>query len=109
MYSIETNALTPLEKMSVSINKIAINPFDALKEMKELDKKDEGDGKSELETNMLEEAVKKMTKILALGAGETGSELISNTVESVTSETGCTLINGSKIHGVFLCVKMANF
>jgi hypothetical protein len=31
MYSIETNALTPLEKMSISINKISINPFDALK------------------------------------------------------------------------------
>ena len=31
MYSIETNALTPLEKMSIAINKISINPFDALK------------------------------------------------------------------------------
>ena len=32
MYSIETNALIPLEKMSIAINKISINPFDALKE-----------------------------------------------------------------------------
>jgi hypothetical protein len=68
MYSIETNALTPLEKMSIAINKVSINPFDALKENDEK-REDRGDLKNELETNMLEEAVKKMTKILALGAG----------------------------------------
>ena len=32
MYSIENNALIPLEKMSIAINKISINPFDTLKE-----------------------------------------------------------------------------
>lgn len=39
MYSIENNALAPLEKMCISINKISINPFDALKEVS--DKKEE--------------------------------------------------------------------
>lgn len=34
---------------------------------------------------MLEEAVKKMTKVLALGAGETGSHLISTTADHSTS------------------------
>lgn len=52
MYSIETNALTPLEKMSVSINKISINPFDALREINDNEKKEDND--SELETNVLE-------------------------------------------------------
>lgn len=33
MYSIEVHALIPLESMCVSINKIAINPFDALKDV----------------------------------------------------------------------------
>lgn len=35
MYSIETHALIPLESMCVSINKISINPFDALKDVNE--------------------------------------------------------------------------
>jgi hypothetical protein len=35
MYSIEIHALIPLESMCVSINKISINPFDALKDVNE--------------------------------------------------------------------------
>lgn len=35
MHSIESKALIPLEKMCISINKISVNPFDALKEVNE--------------------------------------------------------------------------
>lgn len=33
MYSIENNALIPLEQMCISINKISTNPFDSLREI----------------------------------------------------------------------------
>ena len=35
MYSIEVNALSPLEQMCSSINKISINPFEALRDINE--------------------------------------------------------------------------
>ena len=35
MYSIEVTALAPLEQMCISINKISINPFEALKDVNE--------------------------------------------------------------------------
>ena len=72
--------------MSIAINKISINPFDALKEVNEEKKQEENaDSKNELETNVLEEVVKKMTKVLALGAGEIGSSLISTSDQMTVS------------------------
>ena len=50
-----------------------------------------------------------MTRILALGVGETGADLISSKVDAVTLDNGCNLVNGSKIHGIFLCVRISHF
>jgi hypothetical protein len=46
MYSIELHALVPLENMCISINKISINPFEALKDLNE--KKDDDLKKNDL-------------------------------------------------------------
>lgn len=67
MYSIEMHALIPLESMCVSINKISINPFDALKEVNE--QKEESLNKNDIETNILEKAIWRITNLLVIGAG----------------------------------------
>ena len=98
--------------MSIAINKISINPFDALKEVNEEKKEEEKaseNSKNELETNVLEEVVKKMTRILALGAGEIGSSLISSSDDGAVSESGCNQMPGAKIHGIFMCFKLCHF
>jgi hypothetical protein len=86
MYAIEIHALIPLESMCISINKISINPFDALKDVNE--QKEESIKKNDIETNILEKAIWKMTNLLVIGAGEQGSELISSKIDESHASTG---------------------
>lgn len=65
MNSIEKYVLEPLEQMCVSINKISSNPFEALRSGSDTTVPNV----SELETDILERAIIKMTNVLALGAG----------------------------------------
>lgn len=106
MYAIEVNALSPLEKMCTSINKISINPFEALRDINE--QVDESSSKNEIETILLEKAIWKMTNLLVIGAGEKGSELISDQIEE--NESGSfKCFEGSKVHGIFMYLKLAHF
>jgi len=65
--------------MCSSINKISINPFEALRDINE--QVEESSPKNEIETILLEKAIWKMTNLLVIGAGEKGSELISDQIE----------------------------
>ena len=103
MKDIENYALNPLEKMSTLINKISNNPFEALKQINQeknnrhttsnladddeqnkllihkVDKKED----QQLETNILSNAIIKITSLLTIGAGEIGSEIISKNIENL--------------------------
>lgn len=108
MYSIEMHALIPLESMCVSINKISINPFDALKEVNE--QKEESLNKNDIETNILEKAIWRMTNLLVIGAGEQGSELISSMIdESQLNGNSLQVIEGRKMHGIFMYIKLSSY
>lgn len=108
MYSIEMHALIPLESMCVSINKISINPFDALKEVNE--QKEESLNKNDIETNILEKAIWRITNLLVIGAGEQGSELISSMIdENQLSNKSLQVIEGRKMHGIFMYIKLSNY
>ena len=49
-----------------------------------------------------------MTNLLVIGAGEKGSELISDQIEE--SESGSfKCFEGSKVHGIFMYLKLAHF
>ena len=101
--------------MCKTINKISINPFEALREINQKKEK-EGEGEpeeagkvAELETNVLEKVIWRMTNLLVIGAGEIGAELISAKNEPVGSESKTNLVEGCKIHGVFMCVQLGNY
>jgi hypothetical protein len=108
MYSIESNALIPLEQMCLSINKISTNPFDALREINE--KQDDTALKANnLETNILERAIWKMTNLLVIGAGEVGSHLILAKSDEPPSSNNLYFVEGAKTHGVFMQLQLANY
>mmetsp|Transcript_14320 Transcript_14320/g.29448 ORF Transcript_14320/g.29448 Transcript_14320/m.29448 type:complete len:1400 (-) Transcript_14320:60-4259(-) len=91
-----TIMIKPIEKMKHTVQKLSENPFLHLEKLK---KEDGKDIKDENETDMLEAAITKMARLLQIGFGSAGAEIIANNL-SDGGELN-PMVPGSKIEAIF--------
>jgi len=133
VFSHDANVLVlqPIESMISKVAKIRDNPLYAMKlgddTYREKQEEDDGDKSKKgqegffarcckrqeaqtqtLETKILENAIIKLGKLLALGFGEAGSEIIGKNMDD-ESATVNAMIAGSKVEAVFGFANIRNF
>ncbi|GMI32490.1 hypothetical protein TeGR_g15162 [Tetraparma gracilis] len=87
--------IRPIEKMKHTVQQLSENPLLHLKKLEE-----QGSGPAgESETDMLEHAITKMARLLQIGFGSAGAEIIANNL----SEGGelNPMVPGSKVEAIF--------
>jgi class 3 adenylate cyclase len=120
LFSIDSNklVLNPLERMLEKVNAIAKNPIEASEGNMEdvgvynLMKKTEGDVKKEetsnYETEVLENTIIKIGRLLALGFGEAGSKIIGENMSGTQGEVN-PMMAGVKCIAIFGFCDIRNF
>jgi len=89
--------IKPIEKMKHTVQKLSENPFLHLEKLKKEGGK--GGKDDENETDMLEAAITKMARLLQIGFGSAGAEIIANNL-SDGGELN-PMVPGSKIDAIF--------
>lgn len=92
--------IRPIEKMKHTVQKLSENPFLHLEKLKNAEEEG-GDNnvENENETDMLEAAITKMARLLQIGFGSAGAEIIANNL-SDGGELN-PMVPGSKVEGIF--------
>jgi len=107
--------VVPVQKMVESIQYLADNPFaffdtKAKKEMelaKQIQMEDQEDGDESSEFKLLSGTLTKISRLLALGFGQAGRNIIKNAIMS--QDDVDVMIPGQKCHGVFMFTDIRNF
>ena len=99
--------LRPIERMLTKVNNISKNPL-ASKYQKLIEKHDDSDGKEQdMETTFIENAIVKISTLLALGLGDAGAEIITSNIAKM-GDLVC-ITPGSKRFGIFGFCDIRNF
>ena len=87
--------IRPIEKMKHTVQQLSENPLLHLEKLKNQKNIDSG----ESETDMLEQAITKMARLLQIGFGSAGAEIIANNL-SDGGELN-PMVPGSKVDAIF--------
>lgn len=98
---VETFVIEPLSRMVANINRLANNPLNYQEDCSKTLQK------SSYETDLIDEAIRKIGVLLALGFGEAGSSVIS---QNISNECDLeVMLPGKKVFGVFGFCDIRNF
>lgn len=91
MKDVNEMVIAPIEDMTQFVKKLAKDPFASISTQEDGDNADE--------TGMIKTALNKVTRLLRVGFGEAGAEIIAGNMEA--GDSFSAVVEGQKVYGIF--------